>query len=556
MNSKHYAIIINILIIVWCYFWYTADRLFPVLLLIGIITYALILLTGIPIKGTVVLSSIILFSSGFKLLIFTFPASIVGIDTFGYAEQIFLIVQSGGISAMTQNFYNSIPAFHILAAEFSIVTDLPPEDSLLIYPIIFGIIGSLISYSLILHYLKDRLPFETVEKISLAGAGVSILLPTLNKMAYWPIAQTLAVMLFYIICYILLKYGISKRSLFLFLILILSISLTHKIPLAIVSFALLTTPVALIAIHSISASELISRVKWDRLSKNLILLGTLSGIALFIQWEYATEFFNFGILNLANIIITDLSNPTITLPDGIAAHKPNQPFWNLTSYRYRGTFSLLVLFAASWIFFVFVHKREKLSFLLALSSSVSLLYLLGFILPSFSRLGRIFPFIEILALVVIFTGIGEIVRFKSKISVPISSLVVVLILVFQAFSAPALPDYSSSPRFYLTSGEMSGYQFADRYGSGQIAADTYYSTREIRINDAYTSSLFTTSQEFFLTGKVNRIKQDSILIRETENIYWMGKKGRWKLEYNPSEKLNRRWNRIYDTGETSAYEKG
>ncbi|WP_135855010.1 hypothetical protein [Halorussus salinus] len=167
---------------------------------------------------------LVVFSMSHRIGMTLRPASMVGYDPDKYAVFSNLIVESGSIPDL--GFYGFASLFHLLPAMLSVLFDIPPRLSYLIYAIIFGATPPIMSW-----IIARRL---TTRGGAAIGAGLGSALPSFVHFSIWPISQALGTVFFVFALY---SFGRAinvqndqNRWVILMLMYTLAGGLAHKLP--------------------------------------------------------------------------------------------------------------------------------------------------------------------------------------------------------------------------------------------------------------------------------------------------------------------------------------
>ena len=507
---------------------------------------------------------VVLLSVVYRSYIFLFPASLVGVDPISYAAQIGHVMRTGTAGAITFNFYSDVSFSITFPAMFGLMADLSASEALVIYPLLMSILTPLVVADLTLRAASEDLIWKAFVA-ALLGAVVAVL----TRFSYWPIAQTLGMVFWMVFIVTAIKYyEIRSRRVFLLIMLtFLGMTFAHKLPLLIV-FAVISTLVFVATIGRIVRSrEGTTTIKRPRGT----IIGLLSGTLMLTQWAYLTRFIRSVLLKALGVLTTDditLSPPTTVSPP-TAAVPPSGGLLGIISRRLYG----LVLISLGGVAFLYLlsksHERERPTIKVLLIGATMPMVLLGLSVvarhpaspmppPAPNRfVSFLEPVLIPLVAVVFVKGVkstGSSPRWLSRLTTGVSVLLVGVILFAQIFTAPALPDYPNTPRYYLTAQESEAKSFGYEYVDGPIHTDWFTivsgppaSRLSEDVPDQYVS---TTAS--LLNGTVVQQDHEYVLYR-SDVKYYPTTVGPWKLTWSPERVLDSKYNRIYTTGKSMLY---
>ncbi|MFB6225494.1 MAG: hypothetical protein ABEI13_03490, partial [Candidatus Paceibacteria bacterium] len=162
--------------------------------------------------------------------IYAFPASYIGFDPDRYADWSQIIVQTGTISELPRSFYREAPAGLLLPAMASIVNGVHIKSGFGIYSILLAILIPLLAVA-----FGSRI-YHPSPAFILGTITLGCLLATSIKRGYWPLPQTLAILLLQVTLLLLIMYIHSNSvNISPIIMCLVALSYTHKLPLFLAS---------------------------------------------------------------------------------------------------------------------------------------------------------------------------------------------------------------------------------------------------------------------------------------------------------------------------------
>jgi len=501
---------------------------------------------------------IVLLAALYRMYTFSFPASLVGIDPSGYALQISKVIATGTTNSISYNFYSDVSLSIAFPAMFGLMAELPGPEALVIYPIAMGVLIPLSIASLTFQISSRRkLRKGIVAAVIATVATVSV------RFAFWPIAQTLGILYWSILLFLVVRYYQirSKRTALLAIVFLTVLTFTHKLPLLIVSLVLAVLA-SVLWVREIMKRRYRSEREVGSLRRPFgAVIGLLSGVFLLLQWTYVTSFISTVVFDTANILLSDAASvappPPSTVPT--AAVAPNPGLVGILSRRAYGLV-LLPLGGLAWLYLLYT-RRGKPSIRVLLVSLVVPVVLLGLsVLTGDSSSSsatpqpdRLFSFME--PVLIPFTAaVLERVSVRRWISA-LSVVLLVVVLVSQAYSVQVAPDHPDAPRKYLTSSEVQGKEFGYRYIDSRVHTDWYFTIAgpsgparsDIRDRRRYQAV-----EETLLNRTLTRQGYEYVAYRTGVEIYRTSS-GPWRLIWDPERRLNEEYSRVYTSGGLSIY---
>ena len=487
------------------------------------------------------LSCIITLAVAYRLRIFLFPASMIGIDPDTYAIQIARVMEAGETSAITFGFYGQAP-LHILEGTITgLITTLPAPVASVVYPIAGGIVIPLIAASLT-HRLRPNVPEATV----LATGVVSVLGYTV-RFSYWPVPQStgLLFLLFVVTSIFVYTSAGDKRWLILGILTMLGAVYTHKLS-AIATTLSVTGAILLGIVHPAT-----------RRSKEVKRLATgafwIIALLTAVQLLFVTEFIQTILFQLYGPSVPGSSPPNPGL--AIDPYTFTDRIFALSYVILMGLISGLVWLGMYWRT---VQDRGPPRDILFLGLVSPLAALVITLYPAGVNPVRTIFYVEVLLAILITVGGYCITTESASSSRPLAryaAIIGIFILLISAGVSPTVgPDWDTLNRNYLTAEEVEAKEWGYQRVPGAIAADQYYASESppARIqrresNSNIDFSKFESQTSIYLNNSFRENRPPAIAYRDCIEIYRSGF-GVWKLTYNPELVLEHSYNRVYNSG--------
>ena len=482
-----------------------------------------------------------LLSVGYRLQIFLFPASMIGIDPDTYAIQITRIMKVGETSVITFGFYRQAPLHFLKGTVTGLITTLPAPAASVVYPIAGGVAIPLIAANLAYRLRPD------VPEVTILATGVVSVLGYSVRFSYWPVAQSTGVLFLLFTVASIFAYASvgDKRWLILGILTMLGAVYTHK--LSAVATTLSVTGAVLLGIMH-PATRRSKEVK--RLATGAFwIIALLSAI----QVLFVTGFIRAIIFQLYGPSVSGSppSNPT----QAIDPYTFTERLFALSYIILMGLISGFVWLGLCWRT---TQNRGPLRDILFLGFVSPLAALVVVLYPAGVNPVRTVFYVEILLAVLIAVG-GCWVVIESVDSfrpfARYATIAGILILVVSAGVSPtAGPDWDTLDRNYLTAEEVEAKEWGYQRVPGAIAADQYYASESppARIQRRESSSdvgfsKFEDRTSLYLNNSFRENRPPVVVYRDCIETYRSGF-GAWELTYDPESVLDNTYNRVYNSG--------
>lgn len=506
------------------------------------------------------LAYIVVLSVVYRTYIFTFPESMVGYDPGLFAHQSQLMMNAGSLNGIDPNslsFYPKAPLFLILIGVFGQFAGLPAKEAMGIYPIVVGTL-----YPSVVFVLASWLAPRDRRRIGCIAATVAVTGTLSLRYGFWPLPQTLGVMLWLTFLILTMRYYVRHdlRDFLILLLLLLASAYTHKFPVIVIVGTLVLVLILEFTVRDPAGSR---STKRGRTAFSLLLL---AGTVVTFQWLFQTDLIYTVVqrVTAALYVVSHLGERIASLfgggSSGAGGYVGATAINPLLVYLLMNLYGvgLYPLSGFQWLS-AFRNQRTDpaVRVLLASASFVVLLMGFGYVIPTVLNPRRFTFFAEVLLISLAVAAVARLLPTDAVKSVPwrkvLASSLLVCLLALQAFSAPALPDHPTTSRDYFTVQEMSGKEFAADYVDGDVYTDRLFAVRppanpsRVGPSDKYRPI----SEELVQRAEV-LYSHGYVLYRKDVNVYWLAGSA-LRLTWNPKQGLNRRYNRVYSNAEVTVY---
>lgn len=530
-------------------------------------------------KYFAVLSGAVFLGVSYRLVVFYFPPSLVGMDPDQFAAWSHLTRLTGNVSTWDP-FYSHVPFFHLFTAIVSMVLDVGAPASLGVFSLVTGSLSVLVASGLALYFS------QSVSAANVAAILASVLAADL-LVSYWPVPQTLGDTLFYLFLYLLLTvfWRNSWRVHLTMVVLLVGMLFTHKIPL-LVGFA---TTFTVAAISVLFSNEGLGRVadvlRLDRrtsppmLGSVVPVLTAWAGfflLALTVQWVVLVDYYRSAIRLVRSVLSFDTMSSLLLELFSNSAESfhpsgglvPEYGVWIVFQLASFQAILAIAIGGVLGLYLLYVKGAEFHTFVLLTISAV----LVSFIGASSLSGWAVSPFrmywlASLVVVVLISVGLDGI-GMRSRSGKTFVSVALAVLLVTQLFSAAALPNYPDRPRYYLQEDEIAAKEFGYEFVPGRIWTDGYFADEIIdfeRIDrkhhpavdlDPEGKKYVGIDQQLFqcnVTGQgydyvAYRSDPDVYRVFDTNFSYSI-----YELTWDPEARLDPTYGRIYANGNVVLY---
>ncbi|MCO8244776.1 MULTISPECIES: hypothetical protein [unclassified Haladaptatus] len=497
----------------------------------------------------------------FRVYIYRYPASMIGLDPDGYAFWVQGVIKTGSINAVRDSFYSQAPLFEILPASVGIIAGVDAPTAMAVYPALIGVIFPLTAFLIVRNLVSD--PWS---KVAIVGATIAGFSKISTVLSYQPIAQTLGVLQWCPVLILLMIYIKSRDSRALAMVFLLFISsiFTHKLP-----------PTLIVALSFVFGALLLAdtgirRLSWTlpkyRTGQNavypMIITTLILSLILYIQYFHVGGL-GLRMINRLIFVFQPGSDAALYTPSTSYQHaiQVQNTLTSLLLRRGHG-FVLLPLGGIAGLLLLLDDRRKETIFVFSVIAVTNLLIIGSLIDPSIGGVDRSLymaePVLAALASVCFLRTLPALVgsRQKRLLLNSVGVILVGVIIVAQIASVTvALPDNSTNYRTYLTSSELTGKRFANEYVSGDVSTDSYYASEATRrsISQHRKYEYDHLRPEFVFNSNMSALNDRYILFRPGVKLY-RSPNGIYRITWDPSSKLAQKFNTIHSTGYSTMYE--
>lgn len=505
-------------------------------------------------RANQVLLLILSVAVSYRLYIYFFPATAIGMDVDTHIVLIHRLMDTGSISVIDRYFYNHAPIFYIYPALFGIISGTVAKNSLIVYPIAFPIVAIFSTYILSSNFTS----INKDQRGLLATCFVAV--GTISSYySFSPVPQSLSVLqlvTIFILIPLYFKKSEKRYLIAIFLILVSSIY-THKIVVLMSMFIFFGYFLML----ALEKGYFDTGINADGKMRDAILLAATLGAALVLQYFYIT---NFGRVTLFRLFGLEYYS-IISSDYAFSSVKPT-----LTPQIYKTISDKMHLFISlpiaglGWLHLFRSKNKNDMELWVLAASAITVFFiavalfnpLLTNTYTRYFLFGSVFIFSLISYILANSTGSKHLTK-----GVQILFLV---IMFSQIFTATAIPDYPTQNREYLTSAEVDAWDHSLSMVPGDIYTDYFYAdylTPTTASNDIQYGGerlpegppAMHSHGRSILNGTVDR-DVNYILYREDIEIYFTAY-GKWRLDWRMGNYLEKSYSKTYSNGEVSLYVK-
>ncbi|WP_252699689.1 hypothetical protein [Natronosalvus vescus] len=533
--------------------------LFPAVLVFALISLGLVLVAAVLFRTPVMASITFIIGVAviYRLIVFLYPATLIGVDTDKKAYWTSEVLRVGSTDGIRSDFYQQAPLYHIHSASIAEIANISVIDSFVIYPLLSGIIVPLTSAILVRLIIPGNSDVPSVIAATIAAVSTAVM-----QQSYWPIAQTFSLFVWciFIISLALYLKRRPQKQLLILTLCVVSLVYSHKLPLVLVLGLLAATGIALYLVRSESSSTGVSIQERPELS-----MFVLCGLILFLHWGYVSYYMD-DVIRRITVLFASGSASAPSAPSIPTAVDPVNPgligqtiaYPNSLSLFFERSHAVVLLLVAGgcWAYIAYELytgrrlEKETTSLVLGGAAFGVILTALGVISIGALNPNRPLMMIEPLLAVIIAITVYSFLWGRQNIGHYLGVFVVVLLLITQLFAAPAIPDYPNTPRYYLTADEVEGKSFGCEYMNETIHTD-YYSYQERFINGEHCDAYYPMDRGYsdspLFNGTVTEKDFNTIAYRPSVDVY-LGTHSRWKLNWDIESELDAEYSRTYNNG--------
>lgn len=507
-----------------------------------------------------------------RLIIFHTPASLIGNDPDKYAVLANLTLVRGSSFIPGLQFYGIAAGFHTLIAEVAAVIGMTTAAAMQIWSLIYGLLLPLLAVAFV------RCFFHRSSSCGRGAATAALLASVATmgvKMSYWPVAQTLATILFTFTVFLFVSWDSRYQERYILLVLIFAVTmvLTHKLTLLIATVVIMGLWI-LTRYNKYITKRLIQGERSAQITLPLAII--FVGLSS-IQLVFITNYLSQGVVLAKSVLFGDFGIPVRHGRQPLAAVVPSLGTLDIF-FHHSHALALLPVAGFAWLLIlIWVSRHEIVDFtqqailcITAILVGFIGLSLGGAVSPTSIQPMRIFALAELLLVSIIGIGVTITEQYDRTGGIQLryaALFFIVAILVIQIGSASLIPDYPGDTRDYLTADEVVGKEFASQY-TDSVATDDWY-LREVvhpeqvtQLDDgrvvlgrAPRSNDFVSWNTRLVNGTSEAISKP-ILIRDM-TIYPTPNGGfsnyRYQLTWNPRVVLSVARGKVYSNGGATLY---
>jgi len=555
---------------------HATGQLFPWLPAFVAVSLTLILAAGLidRLSTSVWICLTVLVGTAYRLFVYLWPpgSTMIGADPDKVAVAVHRVMSSGSTSSISDlAFYSKAPLAHVYAAETGLLTGLSAPDALVVYPLAIGVlapVGAAVLASRLAETIDLNSPLAAGIAATFAAAGANLL-----HYSFWPIPQSLAVLLWIGLLITLVRYYRPGSTVNRALFCLFSVGLlfTHKlavqIAVATVVFSMLIQVSGVFRPPSRSTTD---GKRWT-LSRFTFAVGPLLIVVsiLVVQWVFLTEWVRAVVISaLIPLFSPVLGSPL--QPLAYTAAVPAAPGLRGLLMHNLNWLLLVPVAGLSAIALWWIDRRQSFesAVLIGAAGALMLLIFLSVVSSRGSIRQRGLFYGEVVLIVLVATAaagaidnrIGQSRKYAVGAGV---GIVLSVLLVSQVAVVGAITDHPAGPRFYLTGGEIDGKEFANDHISQAVSTDYYYAREVVEFSrpaadyktgaevggyQAITGPLFNASVD-------ELANQPYLALRTDARVHFISG-GLYRITWNPELGLDAHpsANRLYAKGDVVIYE--
>jgi hypothetical protein len=333
-----------------------------------------------------------------------------------------------------------------------------------------------------------------------------------------------------------------------FLIILLAMLFTHKLPILLV-----------IAILGLLIVFTIEPVGYSfKKGRQIVGLLLIACSFLLIQWTFLTDYVSTAYIRLLALIgIQPVMSPVVR-----TAAVPYDPSLAQKLAVFGFAFVLLLLGGLTWLY-LWANQRSqpKISRLLALVSPPVALSIPGLFLSVLAGFYRVFFYATALVSGLVAVGYQVSQTDISRQVYIIFVFAILLAIIAQPVSKGVSPDYMDGTREYLTTEEVTAKEHANTYAN-TVWMDRYYKDEVVNFQRAakdggheFQKQGVPSSAPGVLTSEFTNQtlldqKYKHVLLRTDVTVYRLANGLRWTLTWDPVQAMSSspRYNQVYSNG--------
>jgi len=524
----------------------TSNRIYPFLPAGALISTVAVLIAakGDPRSYGWMIGVVTGISMFYRVFVFNFPPSLIGLDPDRWALNIQKIVTGGSVEPMDVFFYSDASFYFVIGAEAQILSGMDTASSMIVFPIIVGFLMPT-GASILTKRLTGNLRTSIVAGTIAAVTTMSIWL------AYWPIPQSLATA-YWLVFFLSITIYQSTEQKAMFPVAIASligITYTHKMPLAVLALA----TAGVIFFHTIH--DIVYERKLS-LSARWVKIAGIIGVFLVFQWFFLTNFAISVIFKGTEFLGTDsltIQSPIVQNPSHAVS-----AFSGIFGIFIRRThaFVLLPLSGLGWLYLLLTDKHSKTAWIILSGASAAVIFTaVGVINPLVSSPLRAVLMGEVFFAILVSVLVTPRSTSRKKIKRAAGIFILTGVLTAQLGVVYVTPDNPYHARTYLSDKEVQGKIFGHEQIEGPIHVDAYFANERIpyELNRGITyNTTYTPMTSELLNAELRDRRYQNVAYRTKVETYRLPG-GLWQLTWDPESYLENSYHQVYSNGGVSFY---
>ncbi|MFD1571286.1 hypothetical protein [Halorubrum laminariae] len=491
------------------------------------------------------------------LVTYDHTGSIIGIDPDVYALWAYQTSITTDPSISGSSFYSDAPLFHTFISLIQMILGTSMTTTMMVLSLCL-----LAFYVTFTH--RFTLQYTNSYDSAAVGAVLAATLAILVKRSFWPIAQSFGIIFFLLFAYIAF-FGLSKPK--------------YEFPISIgllagMAFAHKLLPVAtLLILGPIFISDKLTSYNDYRESGERALVVVYSIFVLLftlIQWTYITTLVETVVRDLTFIFTLGKGGEMVMIPTSVIV--PDAGALEVFGHQ-TNMLVMLLISGLAWVWLAYYRRNRSITLLIVTVLFASLTGMFGMLTISTSLINyplRVYFLSAIFLISIVSYAAVTAIRLNSIPIKTVACSLLLVLLVFQVFSAAAIADFPGQFDPYLSDSEAEGKFFVETHFDGDVHTDTLYAHKIVDF-ERYTGGLQASNSEVIYGGSgPNYVIYDECLFNQTScdvddglimyrsgnDIYrtwgtWKGSE--YRLQWDPSGKFAAGENVVYDSENVEIY---
>ncbi|RRJ29475.1 hypothetical protein [Halocatena pleomorpha] len=498
----------------------------------------------------------------FRVYVYQYPASMIGLDPDGYAYWVQGVMETGSITAVRDSFYLKAPLFEVFPAIVGLLAGVDAPTAMVVYPALTGLLFPLTALLIV-----RKLTTDTWSKVAVVAAAIAGFCKMSVVLSYQPIAQTFGVLQWCILLVLLMGYVETRDSRRIVPIVLLFVAaiFTHKLPPTLIVALSVAFSSMVIVINGLEKRGWpILNYKKGISTDRVVLTVSLLSLILYIQYFHVGGL-GLRMINRVIFLLQSGSESALYTPPP-SYHNAVQVQNTVASILLRRGHGLVLLplGGISGLILVVANGRDDTVFAFSAAVVASLFIVASLVDPSIGGVGRSLyvaePVLAALASVCFLRLIPSLLDSDRKrmVLISVGAVLVGFIIIAQIASVTtALPDRPTNYRMYLTDDELAGKQFANEYVSGDISTDSYYASEStIRSISRHEDHEYQRLRLGFLfNSNMSTLEYRHILIRPDVYLY-RSSNGIFRITWDVDQRLSSEYHKVYTNGDSVIFDRG